>query len=235
MLRLGKCRLQPANITEGSSAGFTLIGVLISAGILSIMALLALKFFDHQMAAKQHIRTMGAVQSMEGGIASEILNRLNNALNANVNGCINLKSQFSNVLLEGGARYTFTTNIQLPANAPDYMKQAQMRCRSPRQPANINNSQDNQIYFCLLFQGDNKSTREGFLASKLAFAEVYFELMDLQTGQRQSCREYVNNRNNDRVNFHGGSALLSYYWQQESLNQQNLFAKSRYLTFVTPD
>ncbi|MFW7379203.1 MAG: type IV pilus modification PilV family protein [Oligoflexus sp.] len=214
--------------------GFTLIGVLMSAGILAILAMIGMKFFSNQMAARQQIRTMAASQGLEGAVAHDILSRINQNLNVNAPGCINLATSFQNAVLEGGARYRLISGVQLPASAPSYAKEAANRCRRRRQPSNLTSKLQNQIYFCVAFQSDANSPRDSFLQSRLAFAEVFFEMVDLQIGNPLSCRDYVIFRDNNRINFHGGSALVSYYWMQDGANQQNQFSKSRFLTFMTP-
>lgn len=225
---IDRCSHRPAE------AGFTLVGFLVSAGILGIVAMIAMKFYSNQMSARQKIRTMTAVQSLEGGVTAEILSVWNENLNHNTTGCLDIQGTFNNVLLQAGSSYRFTKSLGVPDDAPDYMKQAQARCAQPRQPGNLTSSLDNQFYFCVAFTSDSSSPRDSFLNSRLAFAEVYFEMLDMHTGQPLSCSDYVINRNNTRLNFHGSSALVSYYWYQEGINSQNRFSKSRFLTFYSP-
>ena len=211
--------------------GFTLTGVLFVVGILSLIAFAAMRFSEFEVAARRQIRSVETVRNMEGAVSQTILRHINRNLAA-VNGCINLANSFANLELENAASLRYTQAVPLPDRPPAFMQEAARRCRRPRLPASINNGNDNRIYFCVSFSRDVNSPQGTFLNSEIAFAEVYFELVDLQRGEPLSCSQYVATRDSAEQNFNGGSAMISFYWAplQESPTQD--IRKRRYLTFL---
>jgi type II secretory pathway pseudopilin PulG len=218
---------------DSGEQGFSIIGVVVGISVLAVMALVAMRFFEHRVAAQRHIRSQAAVQTMEEGVANEILNLIHQNLNSAVNGCLRVANVFNNIPLEGGSSMFYSRQIEFPGtHKPDYLTTAMRRCARPRLVQDRANSNDNKLRFCLQFNTSQNASLGSFLNSDAAFAEVYFEMVDLQTGDSMSCQEYVASRNHNRVGHNGGSAIVSLYWGHRQANGQMQYNKSRFLTFV---
>ncbi len=217
--------------THSEEAAFTLVGVMFALGIISLIAVAAMRFSEYEVAARRQIRSIETVRNMEGAVSQAILRQINQNLNATA-GCLNLNSSFNNLPLENAATLRATRAITLPTHAPQFMRDAANRCRRPRLPGNLSNSNENKIYFCVSFKRDLDSPIGTFLNAEIAFAEVYFEMIDLHRGTPLSCNSYVATRSSSEQNFNGGSAMISYYWAPLSDSPTQDIRKRRYLTFL---
>lgn len=223
--------------SKKGEAGFTLVGLVVSLGIVGIMTAVASQFFSQQMVARRYVETIAMSQGLEGGIATGVVLQLRDSLNTNTPGCINYQHIFQNSQLESDARLRFSETIPVPRSdaIPEDIRQAAQRCRASRKPSNTGNNQQNQFYFCVIFDQDSSARRGSLLNSPLAFAEIYFEMVDQQTSNPLSCQAFLQNKGNDRINFYGGTSLVNFYWLENvSSNRDLTFARSRFFSHVTP-
>ncbi|MFW7381738.1 MAG: hypothetical protein ACOH5I_23215 [Oligoflexus sp.] len=216
---------------DRSERGFTLIQVFVALALVLTSFTLYMKMSVSKNKLERRIESKGRyldVESSLKAIITDFIGKIQNTTN-----CINYTSAFSSsyILSASGTspiKYTENilgqssfTNSGLPSSqisevielmkSDDKISKAAARCLKSVRPSSATSTSQNKFYFCLDFTRDDHASKESFLRSPRAFAEVAVELFDLRTAAPISCttlKEAATFDQNEEANFAMMSRVL---------------------------
>jgi len=192
----------------GSEKGFTLIQVVVALGLILASFSLYMEMSVNSKKLDKRIESQGRfldVESALKGIITDFIAKIQNITN-----CIDYTSAFNSSYIlsaSGTSPMKYTQNIlhessfansQLSSSqiseviglmkSDTKTSKAAERCRQSIRPSSATSTSQNKFYFCLDFTRDDRASKESFLRSPRAFAEVAVELLDLRTAAPISCK-----------------------------------------------
>lgn len=191
-----------------SELGFSLIQVIIAMGLVLLSISMYSKMELQRLQALRSISASTRSLDVEQVMQTELENFMSNI--NNTNRCVNYATVFmgrSILSSSGSSPISHTTNLAASqafsgldapqiSKALDVMRNtpataaALQRCRQPIRPSSPTNPLANAFYFCLNFSRDANASKESFMASPRAFAEVALEMIDVSQSSTVSCATF---------------------------------------------
>jgi type II secretory pathway pseudopilin PulG len=210
--------------------GFSLILVLVVMGLVLLNVLI---FSQSRVNSSKTVKTLQAKSSYRD-LSQALIYDLVEKLRPNITAaapCINLGSIRANinnfsVVNKASPSYIQTTQIPVDSLAPALHQSAAQRCLRPRVPANGNQANQHQFYFCARLGRDTSAPLDSILNAELAFAELAISMIDLQTQVGISCTDYRNRLSNPDDGSAGLAVTAILYWHHRRLNIENFSQKT---------
>lgn len=212
-------------LKKNAEAGFSMIQVLISVGVMGLAIFLYFQAQSRSQNARKILDSSLASGDVKDSFIAEISSVIRQ-INPATPGCLDYAAQLNArplVKASGTSALSFTnavsaTNwISNDLNAADKQKvQAKVnstfaaavkRCQTPQRPGNPNASNDNKFYLCMNIRGDATAPKNTFLNAPLAFAEVGWTLTNLHNGNPNSCSEFAT-----ATKSAGAQVFYTLYW-----------------------
>jgi hypothetical protein len=195
---------------SGSQAGFSLIQVLVSVAVLSLCVGLFFQARSTSYKARKSVDSAATITDVNDAFVSEVT-ALIRELDPATSGCFDYSEINGRPLAKtsGTSTLTYSTNVvqsqfiaaDLDAKSrgslqtqfnQDPLRAAIKRCMSPRKPPNSTQPNANVFYLCMNLKKDTSAPAGSFLNAPFAFAEVGWQLVNLQTGANMSCTDFAN-------------------------------------------
>jgi type II secretory pathway pseudopilin PulG len=210
--------------------GFSLIVVLVVMGVLLLNVLI---FSQSRVNSSKAVKTLQAKSSYRD-VSQAFIYDLVEKIRPNINAaapCLNLGSIQANinnfnVVNKASPSYIQTNQITVAPQAPALHQGAAQRCLRPRTPANGNQANQHQFYFCARLGRDTSAPLDSILNAELAFAELAISMIDLQTQVGISCADYRNRLSNPNDGSAGLAVTAILYWHHQRLNVENFSQKT---------
>lgn len=214
----------------GKEEGFSLILILVVMGAILLNVLI---FSQSRVNSSKSVKKLQAKSSYRDVSQAFILD-LVEKVRPNINAaapCLNLANIQSNinnfaVVNKASPSYIQIQQITVDAQAPQLHRDAAQRCSQPRLPANGNQANQNQFYFCVRLGRDTSAPLDSILNTELAFAELAISMIDLQTQLGISCADYRNRLSNANDASAGLGVTAILYWHHKQLNLDNFSQKT---------
>lgn len=203
-------RLPDKRLGLRSELGFSLIQIIMAMGLVLLSISMYTKMDMQRLQALRSISASTRSLDVEQVIQIELENFLRQI--SNISGCVNYATVFAGrsiISSSGSSPISHTTNLA-DANAFSGLDSTQVskalgvmtntpataaalsRCRHPIRPRSPTNPLANAFYFCLNFSRDANASKESFMASPRAFAEVAIEMVDITQSSTVSCTSFKN-------------------------------------------
>ena len=184
--------------------------------VLSFIIYAFFRAFGSNLEVHTLINSKRSVQDARQAFETELINRFR------ADACFEPATEFSAVMMTGLGRMDYTTEILggvnlskvSPAPMTSNLIEAKARCINPRPPATVIGVNPNfHRYFCVAFLPGAAPPAGSFIARPGAFAEVYIESRDFQTGQALDCHTVNGSGAGPGARSVGGAAILyTLYW-----------------------
>ncbi|WP_141736083.1 hypothetical protein [Oligoflexus tunisiensis] len=212
--------------SSGSEAGFSLIQVLVSLALLSLCVGLFFQARSTSFKARKSADSAATITDVNDAFVSE-LSAIIRDVDASTPGCLDYVGQITDRRLaksSDASTITHSTNVVQPQFiaagldsksrdslqsqfGQEPLRSAIKRCMSPRQPANASQPNANIFYLCMNMKQDDAAPAGSFLNAPFAFAEVGWQLVNLQTGANMSCTDFASADKSA-----GARVYYSIYW-----------------------
>lgn len=192
----------------GSRAGFSLLGAMALMAVVTLVIYAWSKSQARSVKVQNLIRAKRSVQDVRQAFEGRVIQKFR------ANACFDPAVAFAGTTLGNAGSMSYSTAVMTGVNLASVdsssmiskLTAARARCGSPRPPGTSASMPANtHRYFCVEFQPGSSAPAGSFMAGVGAFAEVFVESRNFQTGQPIDC---------DTVNQHtdGATVLYSIYW-----------------------
>lgn len=194
--------------TRFGQSGFSLFGAMALLAVLTLVIYAWSRTQARSVKVQNLIRSKRSVQDVRQAFEGKVIEKFR------ANACFDPASDFANVTLGGAGDMKFSTSVLAGVNLTTVdssamvtkLSGARARCRNPRPPGTSTSMAANtHRYFCVEFEPGASAPVGSFMANTGAFAEVFVESRNFQTGQPIDCAT-VNSATS------GAAILYSIYW-----------------------
>jgi len=186
--------------------GTSLLESMVAIVIIGIVIYAAMIYYGNFSQMRKSLAVATSNNEVDQALQGALIDTLRN------NACMNPQQVFQNVAIGsfGSMSYANKLNINisgvgtLSPEALQPWRLAAKRCQQPR----LNQGGAGSYYFCVRFVPRGGQAEKGtFMASQRAFAEIFIDTRNLQTGQPISCNTF-----NSSPEVAGGRVYYTTYW-----------------------
>ncbi len=186
-------------------SGFSLVGILVSIAVLSVCVLMFSQARQYSLKSRKNIDSVAMVGDVNDAVVAEISKIVRLVDTANP-GCLDYAAQITNrPFLSSALNFSTTLNNSagfstklaekdktrlLEILGSDTYQGVVNRCRSPLRPASGTDPAQNLFHLCMTIKQDASAPSGSFLNAPYAFAEVGWQLINIQTGANMSCADF---------------------------------------------